>query len=135
MNDLDLVNSKFQPGSAGMRLNFSSWLFSLAILSVVHSDVVLAQDNGVKTIRTPIDFASEILPIFRSHCFDCHGAELQQSNYRIDIKSRAFAGGDFGDSPVLAGNSAGSPLMEFITADPDDLRMPPAKAFDFISMR
>ena len=111
-----------------MRFNFSSCLFSLALLSVVHSDVVVAQDNGVKTVSESIDFATEILPIFRSHCFDCHAAELQQSNYRIDIKSKAFAGGDFGDPPILAGDSAGSPLMEFITADPDDLRMPPAEA-------
>ena len=111
-----------------MRFNFSSWLFSLALLSVVHSDFVVAQDNGVKTVSGSIDFATEILPIFRSHCFDCHAAELQQSNYRIDIKSKAFAGGDFGDPPILAGDSAGSPLMEFITADPDDLRMPPAEA-------
>ena len=128
MNDLDLMDSKVKPGSALIRINFSSWLFSFAILGAIHSGVVVAQDNGVKTVREPVDFATEILPIFRSHCFDCHGAELQQSNYRIDIKSRTFAGGDFGDPPIVAGDSAGSPLMEFITADPDDLRMPPAEA-------
>lgn len=109
-------------------MNISIWMFAWAFWSLAQSAVVLGQNDEVTAVSEPIDFAKQVLPILEERCFACHGPELQQSNYRIDIKSKAFAGGDFGDPPILAGDSAGSPLMEFITADPDELRMPPSEA-------
>ena len=108
------------------RMSISIWLCLLAFWCVLHSQIVFAQEG--QSDPDSVKFATEILPIFQERCFTCHGPELQQSNFRIDIKSKAFAGGDFGDSPILPGDADGSPLMEYLTADPDDLRMPPSEA-------
>ena len=109
-------------------MNIPLWFFGWAILGFSQPIVAEGQINGAAAVQAPIDFSAQILPIFEEHCFACHGPELQQSNYRIDIKSKAFGGGDFGEPPILPGRAAGSPLMEFITADPDGLRMPPSEA-------
>ena len=75
------------------RMNISIWLCLLAFWCVLHSQIVFAQEGQSDT--DSVKFATEILPIFQERCFTCHGPELQQSNFRIDIKSKAFAGGDF----------------------------------------
>jgi hypothetical protein len=43
-------------------------------------------------ITTPalaVDFVREVRPIFEKHCYECHGAEKQKNDYRLDIKAVA----------------------------------------------
>jgi mono/diheme cytochrome c family protein len=72
-----------------------------------------------------IDYSRDIRPIFQSHCYDCHGPDLQESNYRLDQKGIAFAGGDHGAPPIVAGKSADSPLFKFVARTDVKLQMPP----------
>ncbi|MFN7343713.1 MAG: c-type cytochrome domain-containing protein, partial [bacterium] len=37
-----------------------------------------------------VDFVREVRPIFEKHCYECHGAEKQKNDYRLDIKSVAL---------------------------------------------
>jgi len=39
-----------------------------------------------------VDFVREVRPIFEKHCYECHGAEKQKNDYRLDIKSVAGEG-------------------------------------------
>ncbi|MBT5847075.1 MAG: hypothetical protein HOH86_10815, partial [Verrucomicrobiales bacterium] len=42
--------------------------------------------------KRKVNFVKEILPIFKKHCVKCHGPDKQKSDYRIDVKARAFEG-------------------------------------------
>ncbi len=38
------------------------------------------------------DFARDVQPIFKKHCYECHGPTRQRNGYRLDRRSVAFAG-------------------------------------------
>jgi ankyrin repeat protein len=38
------------------------------------------------------DFARDVLPIFKEHCYECHGPDKQRNGYRLDRRSSAFGG-------------------------------------------
>lgn len=72
-----------------------------------------------------IDFVRDVQPILRKHCYECHGAEKQRSGLRLDIKAAAFKGGEGYGASIAAGDVAGSPLIELVSSDDENLRMPP----------
>ncbi len=72
-----------------------------------------------------VDFVRDVRPIFQRHCDACHGATSQKSGLRLDIKSEAFKGGDGYGPSLVAGDSSESPLIELVTHDDEDSRMPP----------
>jgi mono/diheme cytochrome c family protein len=71
----------------------------------------------------PVDYLEQIKPIFARRCGACHGALKQESGLRLDTSQGIRTGGDNG-SAIVAGDAAGSLLIERVTAEPD-LRMPP----------
>ena len=40
----------------------------------------------------PPDFARDIQPIFKKHCYECHGPDKHKNGYRLDRRSAAFGG-------------------------------------------
>jgi cytochrome c553 len=71
-----------------------------------------------------IDFETTIRPLLVAKCGDCHGPDTQESGLRLDVRHRAFKGGDFGPV-ILASKAAESELVKRIThADPEKA-MPP----------
>jgi mono/diheme cytochrome c family protein len=73
----------------------------------------------------PVDFVHEVRPILEKHCYSCHGPEKQKSGLRLDIKADALRGGDSHAPNIVSGKSSESPLIQFITADDEDIQMPP----------
>ncbi len=71
----------------------------------------------------PIDFVKDIQPIFATHCYECHGGKRQKNNLRLDNKASALKGGDFGPE-WIAGNSAGSHLIQLVAGLVEDKIMP-----------
>src|SRR5579863_4625625 len=71
------------------------------------------------------DFATEIAPIFKTHCYACHGSRTQMSGLRLDDGTAALKGGNSG-AVILAGRSAESPLVLRISGAPGITAMPPA---------
>jgi mono/diheme cytochrome c family protein len=68
------------------------------------------------------DFARDVLPIFEASCTACHGADLQESELRLDSEaalSRVRVSGPI----VVAGDSEASPLVRRLTGA-DEPRMP-----------
>jgi hypothetical protein len=57
----------------------------------------------------PPDFAREIRPIFEANCQRCHGAKVRKSDFRLDLKASALAGGLSGPA-IVPGKSAESLL-------------------------
>ncbi len=77
------------------------------------------------TAESAVDFASEIEPILRRRCGDCHGAEEQNGGLRLDNRSAAMAETDSGGWAIVAGDVAASGLIRRITSSDEDERMPP----------
>ncbi len=73
----------------------------------------------------PVDFLRDVQPIFAKHCVSCHGPEKQKSEYRLDVKRIALAGGESGHQAIVPGKSAASPLIKFVSGADPDTKMPP----------
>jgi len=72
-----------------------------------------------------VDFVREVRPIFEKHCYECHGAEKQKNDYRLDIRAIALTGGADHAPNIVAGKSAESPLFRFVSGADDKITMPP----------
>ena len=73
-----------------------------------------------------VDFARDVRPILQKHCYECHGPLQQDSGLRLDLRAKTMAGGDlFGPEILVAGNAIESRLIQFVSRDDADLRMPP----------
>lgn len=71
-----------------------------------------------------IDFLADVVPILDSHCVKCHGPNKQTMDVRLDLRSAILRGGGSGEI-IQVGASASSRLIEVVTEDDPDLRMPP----------
>jgi hypothetical protein len=70
------------------------------------------------------DYLREVKPLLQARCYACHGALKQEGGLRLDTAALIRQGGESGPA-VVAGDAAGSLLVQRVaTADPDD-RMPP----------
>ena len=83
----------------------------------------LAATANVHASET-IDFKRQVLPLFKARCFACHSAKKQEAGLRLDLKSRALAGGDSGTA-IRPGNGKASELVRRIASNDEAERMPP----------
>lgn len=72
----------------------------------------------------PVDFTSDIRPIFEKFCLSCHGTDKQLSGFRLDREGDALRGGDSGKA-FEPGKSAESLLVKYIAGLDPDILMPP----------
>src|SRR3954463_7148887 len=80
---------------------------------------------AISSAEDRVDFEHDVLPIFQSHCYDCHDGRKQTSGFRLDVKSRAIKGGDSGDAAIVAGKSDASQIVARIASNDPDVAMPP----------
>ncbi len=74
----------------------------------------------------PVDFGRDVWPIFERHCNECHGPGNQSSGLRLDRRSVALRGGDFGVPTIVPSKPDESFLIAVISGDNDHgIRMPP----------
>jgi hypothetical protein len=72
----------------------------------------------------PVDFKSEVQPLLRNRCFECHAAGNEEGGLNLGIRQRMFEGGENG--PVLIpGDSVNSRLIHLVAAINKDEVMPP----------
>ena len=70
-----------------------------------------------------IDFVTQIQPILKTACYDCHGPEKQKGKLRLDSRELALEGGGSGPA-IIPGKSGESYLMKRILGEGDEDRMP-----------
>jgi hypothetical protein len=73
--------------------------------------------------KRPVDFETDVRPIFAKSCYSCHGPQKQKSDFRLDQKTAATKGGDNGVA-IVPGKASESPLVQRIASKSRD-RMPP----------
>jgi len=69
-------------------------------------------------------FESKIRPLLIKHCYDCHGADEQESGLRVDTFKGIAEGGKAG-SLIVPGKPEQSLLMTAVNYQVADLQMPP----------
>ncbi|HTN75668.1 MAG TPA: DUF1549 domain-containing protein, partial [Pirellulaceae bacterium] len=111
--------------SRSPRWNVSAHLvwgaFALAATSVVGAEPARElPPPAARAVRY-----DEVQPLLAQHCYACHGVDKQESNFRLDRKQIAFAGGDYGEKAILPGKSATSPLVRYIAGIDKSMVMPP----------
>jgi ankyrin repeat protein len=73
-----------------------------------------------------VDFARDVQPILRQHCYSCHGPSMQQNGFRLDRRSDAMRGGSM--AMIGPGNSEGSRLYLRLIGNTFGTQMPPTGA-------
>lgn len=94
--------------------NFSLIAFVIFALVTITGEVGLASDDE-------LTFEKDIRPLFRAHCFDCHGA-TEEKEGDLDLRQvrLMIAGGDSGEA-LVKGDAMNSLLIERIVSG----EMPP----------
>ncbi|HCK54084.1 MAG TPA: hypothetical protein DIC23_12770, partial [Planctomycetaceae bacterium] len=73
------------------------------------------------------DHYSRVKTILRVHCFRCHGVRKQEAGLRLDTAAAALKGSEDG-AVIVAGQPAGSRLLQRVSDKDADTRMPPEGA-------
>jgi len=81
--------------------------------------------GAASVAATEIDFAKEVEPIFLKNCVDCHGADKQKGEFRLDRLATMLKGGNTGEAAVVRGDPDASFLLKLIRHEEPDLEMPP----------
>jgi hypothetical protein len=110
------------------RLSSNSAKCLLATLALAWLGGVVLRAEEPQPAEGPpqVDFVKQIQPIFHKHCYLCHGQEVQEDGFRLDIKRHALAGSDNG-KVIVPGDANASRLVELISGTGEDGRfMPPS---------
>ncbi|MBC7966089.1 MAG: PSD1 domain-containing protein, partial [Fuerstia sp.] len=75
--------------------------------------------------RVDSEYHKSIQPLLIAKCVKCHGAEKQKGGLRLDDKQAAFKGGDSEVPAIVPGHSSESRLVQLVTSNDNDERMPP----------
>ncbi len=73
-----------------------------------------------------VDFVREVEPILKASCVECHGAEKQKGDLRLDERVAAMRGGTNGAS-IVPHEPAKSLLLKRVLGEGEDPRMPKKK--------
>ncbi|HTR42101.1 MAG TPA: c-type cytochrome domain-containing protein [Pseudomonadales bacterium] len=85
--------------------------------------------NITQTLPPPADikinFDRDIRPIFEASCLSCHGPQKPKSDFRLDYREGALAGGDDNTNDIVPGNSRESKLIAYVARQVPEMEMPP----------
>ncbi len=94
-------------------------LSSAIVLVALCAPLAFAEEEA--TIA--VNFAKDIFPLLTNRCGDCHGADAQEGQLRLDARAAAFGGGVSGPA-VVKGKAEDSILYQRIAGIGDEDRMP-----------
>lgn len=105
-------------------------LAACASLSLCGQVQVLGADGAATKSTTPESdrrrsefFENRVRPLLVENCFDCHNADTQEGNLRLDSLQAMLDGGDRGPA-IEPGNSKNSLLIHAVNHSEADLQMP-----------
>ena len=76
---------------------------------------------GASAASAAVDFETDIRPLLRERCVECHGPKKQKGALRFDARAFAFKGGENG-AVFVPGKSAESQIIARVTStDPDEV--------------
>jgi hypothetical protein len=75
-------------------------------------------------LHAAVDFNHEIVPLIRKHCAECHTGDKLKGGFSMNDRAALLHGSENG-AVVQPGKPGESLLLEVVTTDDEDLRMPP----------
>ena len=83
---------------------------------------------AVRAAQTGISYTRDVRPILSNACFKCHGPDddNRKADFRLDLRESALMNLG-GYAAIVPGSPEKSKLLEFVTTDDPDERMPPLK--------
>ena len=105
----------------------SSWLVILLLLAACNQS-----STGPSTLPARVDYNWHIKPVLSDRCYKCHGPDdqVRKAELRLDTQAGAY-GVSRDDSPqriIEPGNAAASLLVEHISSEDPQRRMPPPES-------
>ena len=89
--------------------------------------VLCLAGSGLASEKFPAEalefFEKEVRPVLATHCYDCHGPQVQQGGLRLDSREGLLKGGTRG-AAVVEGEPGSSWLIKAVRHQ--ELEMPPA---------
>jgi mono/diheme cytochrome c family protein len=70
------------------------------------------------------EFAGRVSALLATRCGACHGPDAPESGFRVDLRERAFAGGDSGAVGIVPGKPDASELFVRVSTTDRHARMP-----------
>ena len=98
---------------------------ALILLVAVPGWCFVIRPSAAQSVKETVDFTRQIQPLLAKHCVECHGSDDRQSALQLDTMLGALRGGDSGESVIVPGDSGRSHLIERVTSNSKQLRMPP----------
>ena len=71
-----------------------------------------------------VAYSDHIKPIFKTHCFKCHGASKQKGGLRLDQISAIEMGGESGVPVMIVGDSGMSEIIQRLRSHDPEKKMP-----------
>ncbi len=70
--------------------------------------------------RKPVDFAHDVAPLIKAHCAKCHTDGTYKGSFSLDTRETMLK-----SEAIVSGKSGESELIERLTSDDPEFRMPP----------
>jgi Protein of unknown function (DUF1553)/Protein of unknown function (DUF1549)/Planctomycete cytochrome C len=96
----------------------------LAVAGLVSVSWPHASGLFSRLFRKPVDFSSDIRPIFNQNCTSCHGGVRQKNGVSFIFREEALGTGKSGRPTIVPGNPDASELIARVTSTDPDMRMP-----------
>lgn len=90
--------------------------------------IVEVQQDSAEGDAKGVDYFEQIRPLLESRCYDCHQGKKAQGSLRMDDHESVLAGGDYDGHAIVPGNVDESALIDRVTAEDEDVVMPPKGA-------
>lgn len=89
--------------------------------------------SALDTTTHAVSFATEVMPVLETYCWECHSEENTELGLRLDSYEGVMAGSDYG-TVVEAGDADGSLLIDMIAAGdmPEDGDPVPAELLEIL---
>src|SRR4030095_16754081 len=97
---------------------------SMVALATIGSVALVGVAPGLASAPDSPGFQKDIAPILAERCVTCHGPEKQKGGYRLDFYAHLLKAGDSGEPPVVPGKPEASHLLQRLTTEDADDRMP-----------
>lgn len=75
--------------------------------------------------KRSVEFARDILPIFKERCYQCHDAKKHQAGLRLDLRASALRGGESGKAAIVPRDSDHGELLRRVLSTDEAEFMPP----------
>ncbi|MEO2088199.1 MAG: DUF1549 domain-containing protein, partial [Gemmataceae bacterium] len=95
--------------------------FPSCVLALLAFTAFVRADGDPKAVS----FEKDVLPVLKAKCFECHDARKAKAALRLDVRAKAFAGGESEKKGIVAGKSSESEIYRRVTSKSDEEVMPP----------